>query len=100
MCPGWVAGVSEPPSKTEKMRARERKQGEVVSMSEVAVLHCYGCGAEIADRESARVSRWLAHIAHSKLSRPPLLCWVCAHLAADNAKEAKRAVEWVKEWPK
>jgi hypothetical protein len=25
---------------------------------------------------------------------------VCAHLAADNAKEAKRAVEWVKEWPK
>jgi hypothetical protein len=48
------------------------------------VLHSAGCRAEIADRECVRVVRWVL----SGMTTP-LLCWVCAHLAAGVLKEAK-----------
>jgi hypothetical protein len=47
-------------------------------------LRCDGCRAKLTAAEAVRAGRWL------QLLKPksPLLCWVCLHLAAGNAKEA------------
>jgi TPP-dependent indolepyruvate ferredoxin oxidoreductase alpha subunit len=58
-----------------------------------AALFCEGCGAEITDLESGRGARWLA----AAPPRPPLLCWVCAHLAAGNARESAELALYMKD---
>jgi hypothetical protein len=64
-------------------------------MNETATsaLFCGGCGAEITELESGRVARWLA----TALPRPPLLCWVCAHLAVDNVREGREAAKYLND---